>query len=286
MVYGWHHTTCSPLVCRHYPRIVRTMSLIFVVVLNNVYLNRVSDVTAIWNSNAFWAYVIAVKFQHSTWEPRRLAAVIAASIGVLCVVYGAKGLPSSPSEDGLKAPLVGNLLTLVASLGYGFYQVAYNLYAVPPSESELDLEHDNWQRLPTSSDGVNGQSTDERQTEGATLVANATVPSPPIGLYANALTCGIGIMTLLVLWIPIPVLHFMSIEPFKRPQDLRTVISIAGITISGLTFNATFMVWHSLSSYTFQIYCLMFCSSDTLGCLGTHYYFSREPLDNRPSLDF
>ena len=197
--------------------------------------------TAIWNSNAFWAYVIAVKLRHTNWEPKRLAAVVAASIGVLCVVYGAKGQNSSSSDESLKAPFVGNLLTLVASLGYGLYQVAYNLYAVPSSESELDLEHDNWQRVPTSLDAANVSVADEQQLEGAMLNAGAA-PSPPFGLYANALTCGMGVMTFVFLWIPIPFLHYYSIEPFTWPSNLRTVISIAGIAASGLTFNATFMV--------------------------------------------
>lgn len=186
-----------------------------------------------------------MQYRHTTWDPRRLSAVVAASVGVLCVVYGAKKQDSS-SEEGPKAPLIGNLLTLIASVGYGFYQVAYNLYAVPESESELDLERDNWQRVPSRMSG-DGQVVAMEGEEDIVVrrndqITEGVLPPPPFGLYANALTCGIGAMTFLFLWIPIPILHFLSIEPFAWPANLRTVIGIAGIAISGLTFNAAFMV--------------------------------------------
>ena len=199
----------------------------------------VSDVTAIWNSNAFWAYVISVKLKHSTWEPRRLAAVIVACLGVAVVIYGSKQPSGVSDANDAKAPLFGNMLTLVASICYGFYQVLYNLYAVPPSEAED--ERGAWRRLSLSSDSVEEALAESEGSEGISLIDDAVYP-PPFGLYANALTTGMGILTILVLWIPIPLLHLTDIEPFAWPSDLKTLLGVFGIGLSALTFLATFMV--------------------------------------------
>ncbi|OCB86086.1 DNA ligase I [Sanghuangporus baumii] len=199
----------------------------------------VSDVTAIWNSNAFWAYVISVKLKHSAWEPRRLAAVVIASLGVVVVIYGSKQSSDASDSDDISAPFFGNMLTLIASVGYGFYQVLYNMYAVPPSEAED--ERGAWRRLSFSSDSVEEALVESEVTEGINLVDDIVYP-PPFGLYANALTTGMGILTILILWIPLPLLHMTDIEPFAWPKDLKTLIAIFGICLSALTFLATFMI--------------------------------------------
>lgn len=194
----------------------------------------VSDITALWNTNAFWAYVISVKLKHQNWESRRLVAVVVASVGVLAVVYGSNG-SESPSKDHPKAPLIGCLLSLIASVGYGLYQVLYNMYAVPPSEREHDTG--DWQRLSISSDDI---SIDE-ELQGINSIEDTVYP-PPFGLYANALTSGMGIITFMFLWIPLPLLHMSSIEPFEWPSDMKTLLAIGGIALSALTFLTTFMV--------------------------------------------
>ncbi|KAL5495427.1 hypothetical protein ACEPAI_890 [Sanghuangporus weigelae] len=199
----------------------------------------VSDVTAIWNSNAFWAYVISVKLKHSAWEPRRLAAVVVASLGVVVVIYGSKQSSDASDSDDIRAPFIGNMLTLIASVGYGFYQVLYNMYAIPPSEAED--ERGAWRRLSFSSDSVEEALVESEVTEGINLVGDIVYP-PPFGLYANALTTGMGILTVLILWIPLPLLHMTDIEPFAWPKDLKTLIAIFGICLSALTFLATFMI--------------------------------------------
>ncbi|PAV21963.1 hypothetical protein PNOK_0192000 [Pyrrhoderma noxium] len=197
-------------------------------------LASVSDITALWNTNAFWAYVISVKLKHQNWESRRLVAVVVASVGVLAVVYGSNG-SESPSKDHPKAPLIGCLLSLIASVGYGLYQVLYNMYAVPPSEREHDTG--DWQRLSISSDGI---SIDE-ELQGINSIEDTVYP-PPFGLYANALTSGMGIITFMFLWIPLPLLHMSSIEPFEWPSDMKTLLAIGGIALSALTFLTTFMI--------------------------------------------
>ncbi|KAI5122614.1 hypothetical protein M0805_004825 [Coniferiporia weirii] len=199
----------------------------------------VSDITAIWNSNAFWAYVISVKLRNLSWEPRRLASVMIASFGVLAVVYGSKNPANAPQAGHPRVPILGNMLTLIASIGYGIYQVAYNMYAVPPSYSEP--EQDGWRRVSISSDGTDEIISTDVEPNGLTLSEEVVYPLP-FGLYANALTSAMGLLTLLVLWIPLPILHIMSIEPFKWPGDLLTTLSIGGIALTGVIFYATFMI--------------------------------------------
>ena len=211
-------------------------------------LNRLSDVTAIWNTNAFFAYIITVRLFKLKWEFRKILAVLIATFGVLAVVYGDARIPDVPpaddhrkapevSIDGTKpkAPLLGDLLTLCASVGYGLYQVMYKRYAALPSDPEFD-PGTAYDPLPDSEDrpahGFNGGNID---------VDGLTYP-PPFGLHANLLTCGIGLMTFFTLWIMLPILHYSGYERFRLPPDLITTLSIAGIAGSGLVFNGGLMV--------------------------------------------
>ncbi|THH11196.1 hypothetical protein EW145_g787 [Phellinidium pouzarii] len=202
-------------------------------------LTSVSDVTAIWNSNAFWAYLISVKLRHLSWEPRRLASVVMASLGVLAVVYGSRNPAGIAAPDSPEAPFLGNILTLIASIGYGLYQVAYNMYAIPSSEPEP--EQDEWRRLSISSNSTDEIIPVDTDFDGTTLVDEFVHP-PPFGLYANALTSAMGLMTFFVLWIPLPVLHIISIEPFEWPSNYATAFAVGGMALSAVIFNATFMV--------------------------------------------
>ncbi|KAG6851076.1 hypothetical protein H0H93_002968 [Arthromyces matolae] len=192
----------------------------------------VSDVTAIWNTNAFFAYVIAVKLFGLKWEPRRLLAVIIATFGVVVVVYGgststdgSKQPPSTTLSVKPSSPLVGDLLTLVASIGYGLYQVLYKKYAASSTDPEIVADN-LYDQIPNA---------DLIQTIESDLPLRPdTIPKPPFGLYANFLTCIIGLLTLVIVWLPIPFLHYWNIEPFRAPPNLETILTIAGISISGM----------------------------------------------------
>jgi len=96
-------------------------------------------VTAIWNPNAFFAYIITVWLN---WELRKL----------LAVVYGdaAQQADAPPTDESIimvvatsetsrpNAPLVGDLLTLCAAIGFGLYQVMYKRHAALPYDPEFD----------------------------------------------------------------------------------------------------------------------------------------------------
>ncbi|KAG6898118.1 hypothetical protein C0992_005445 [Termitomyces sp. T32_za158] len=209
-------------------------------------LTSVSDVTAIWNTNAFFAYVIAVKLFGLAWEPRRLLAVVLATLGVIAVVYGGSLADTSEESNAHlsradasvtqpSAPLVGDLLTLVASIGSGLYQVLYKKYAALSTDPDV-VSDVLYEQLPHE---------DPVHTDLTSLNAAArtnVVPTPPFGLHADFLTCAIGLITFFFLWIPIPFLEYFGAEPFSLPSNLMTVLVIAGISLSGMVFNAGYMV--------------------------------------------
>ncbi|KAJ7786279.1 hypothetical protein B0H16DRAFT_1708473 [Mycena metata] len=198
-----------------------------------------SDVTAIWNTNAFFAYLMTFKFK---WEPRRLFAVSLATVGVLIVVYGGttaadRHAKVSVEKRASPKPVVGDLLTLVASLGYALYQVLYKKYAALPSDPELVAEAE-YEHLATDEDSPDVQY----DAPNVTLDNENTVYPPPFGLHPNLLTSAIGLCTLSVLWIFLPVLHYTGIELFLLPDSFLTTFTIVGIALSGVVFNAGFMI--------------------------------------------
>lgn len=199
--------------------------------------HRLADVTALWNTNAFFAYLLTVKLFHLKWEPRRLGAVVLATVGAAAVVYGGSSKSDGESTDaqaaGAKAALFGDMLTLVASVIYGVYQVLYKMYAALPTEPHhIPVEQDYEPIVDSSEDPSDMPLSDKPEM----------VYPPPFGLYANALTSAIGISTLLLLWIPIPILHYYGLETFRLPGDMKTVLVIVGISLSGVAFNAGLMV--------------------------------------------
>ena len=215
--------------------------------------NRVTDVTALWNTNAFFAYIFTVLMTGIKWDPRRLLAVLIATAGVLAVVYGGSTVEvdeASSSADHVqesqKAPLIGDLLTLAASIMYGAYQVFYKLYAALPNDPEAQIDG---LYSPLAHDPSGDAFVDvEDQTDEDLTVREEIIDPLPFGLYPNLLTSAIGICTLLFLWIPIPVLNRMGAEIFELPKSFLTYCVIFGIALSGSVFNAGLMVRPSPSS--------------------------------------
>ncbi|PPQ63790.1 hypothetical protein CVT24_004332 [Panaeolus cyanescens] len=201
-----------------------------------------ANTAAIWNTNAFFAYIISVKLFKLRWETKRLLAVVLATLGTLIVVYG--GSTAGDGEGHLSgasaslrpsAPLIGCLLTLVASFGYGLYQVLYKIYAALPSDPEVIAER-LYQEIPEGDD-------DEALSQNQVAIESRdAIYPPPFGLHPNLLTSMMGFFTCIVLWIPIPFLHWSGAEVFHLPPNALTVFAIIGICLSGVVFNAGFMV--------------------------------------------
>ncbi|KAG8219796.1 hypothetical protein J3R82DRAFT_768 [Butyriboletus roseoflavus] len=210
-------------------------------------LASITDVTAIWNANAFFAYIFSVKLLGVQWGTLRLFAVSIAILGVLTVVYGGTTVLSPHSKlveadlANSPAPFVGDMLTLVASLLYGLYQVLYKRYIALPSVAELTDDSGRYRQLPDWADNIIDDEI------AAALHSEDIVYPPPFGLHANLITATIGLCTLVVFWIPIPLLHYYQIESFRLPPNASTVMAIAGIAMSGVVFNAGFMVGYNLS---------------------------------------
>jgi drug/metabolite transporter (DMT)-like permease len=210
-----------------------------------------------------------------------LFAVIIATLGVLTVVYG--GTTSlSPNlqlaETNLSstsAPLVGDMLTLVASVLYGLYQVLYKRYIALPSDPELTVES-HYRSLPDSANNTVDEET------AAILRADDIVYPPPFGLHANLITATIGLCTLFVFWIPIPLLHYYQIETFRLPPNGSTMMAIATIAASGVVFNAGIMVWHSLTCTWESQISRMGHLTDTVGNLGPHCDIGWESTYDNP----
>jgi drug/metabolite transporter (DMT)-like permease len=185
-------------------------------------LTTPSDLTAIYNCSAFFAYVFSIMLLHDKLRIDKAVAVAVAIAGVLIVAYGDTSEPKGagphggasgggPQDDGNKAQgdtrTVGNLVIGMGSVLYGLYEVLYKKWACPP--------------------------------EGT---------SPGRGMiFANTFGSLIGLFTLTVLWIPIPILHFTGLEPFELPRGRAAGLLFIS-TISNAVFSGSFLVLMSLTS--------------------------------------
>jgi drug/metabolite transporter (DMT)-like permease len=189
-----------------------------------VNLTTASDLTAIYNCSAFFAYVFSVPLLHEKIRASKVIAVAVAIAGVLIVAYGGQshtpkhgsksgGGAGGPGHDtsGEKSEhpyrFIGNIIIGIGSVLYGFYEVLYKKVACPPEEC-----------------------------------------SPGRGMiFANAFGSMIGTFTLTVLWIPLPILHITGVERFELPQgEAARMMAIS--VLSNATFSGSFLVLISLTS--------------------------------------
>ncbi|KAL7949517.1 hypothetical protein V8C42DRAFT_311106 [Trichoderma barbatum] len=182
-----------------------------------VSLTTPSDLTAIYNCSAFFAYAFSVPLLKEPLRLDKSVAVIIAIVGVLVVAYGDTGSGSN-SVDGQSqgegegdvdagSRFLGNIVIGVGSVLYGLYEVLYKRFACPP-------------------DGV----------------------SPGRGMiFANTFGSCIGLFTVSVLWIPLPFLHWLKWEIFEIP-DASTCWLILFAVLSNCVFSASFLILISLTS--------------------------------------
>ena len=226
--------------------------------------------------------MITVRLSKLNWEIRKLSAVLIATLGVIVVVYGDSGQSNSPPADHRKtvrvavkpkAPLVGDLLTLCASFGYGLYQVMYKRHAALPSDQEFELSS-VYVPLPDS----DGLPSSELSEEG--LKVDDLAYPPPFGLHPNFIAFGIGLSTLFSLWVMLPILHYSGFERFRLPDSPIVFLSIAGIAGSGIVFNVGLLVTVLLLWLPFPRL-IDFPLSDAIGHLGTRCCLCRQPPYDR-----
>jgi drug/metabolite transporter (DMT)-like permease len=180
-----------------------------------------------------------------------LLAIVLATLGTFAVVYGGASVSKDKhSTEGKttnfvhkpSAPLIGNLLALIGSLAYGSYQVLYKLYAALPSDPEVAAER-MYEEIPGD------------EVEAAVEIVDKTdaVCPPPFGLHPNFITSVLGLFTFIILWIPLPVLHWSGAEPFRLPPNKWTALIIASIALTGSTSVAGSMVVIFMRSLWFII---------------------------------
>jgi drug/metabolite transporter (DMT)-like permease len=171
-------------------------------------LTSASDLTAIYNCSAFFAYAFSIPLLKEKPRADKIFSVLLAVTGVLVVAYGdtspikpgessgAVGRAIREEEGEAKNRLLGNIVIGIGSVLYGLYEVLYKKVACPP--------------------------------EGT---------SPGRGMiFANTFGSLTGGFTLLVLWFPLPILHYMGWETFELPRGeaawvmLISVLANASIT--------------------------------------------------------
>jgi drug/metabolite transporter (DMT)-like permease len=174
-----------------------------------VNMTTASDLTAIYNCSAFFAYAFSIFLLHEKVRASKVMAVVIAILGVFIVAYGDKAVTKegqNPAPD-TRARTLGNLIIGVGSVLYGFYEVLYKRLACPP--------------------------------EGC---------SPGRGMiFANTFGSLIGAFTLLVLWIPLPVLNFMGWEEFELPHGEQAWMMAISV-LANATFSGSFLILISLTS--------------------------------------
>ncbi|KAK5170184.1 uncharacterized protein LTR77_004769 [Saxophila tyrrhenica] len=186
-----------------------------------VNLTTASDLTAIYNCSAFFAYAFAVPMLHERVMWSKIVAVGVAILGVLIVAYGDQGGsakhgsksgggaggPDAPDDSEANNRFAGNLVIGVGSVLYGFYEVLYKKVACPP---------------------------------------DGTAPGRGV-VFANLFGTLIGVFTLSVLWIPLPILHIMGWETFELPRGEAAWMLLISV-FANATFSGSFLVLISLTS--------------------------------------
>ncbi|KAM0745728.1 hypothetical protein T439DRAFT_330372 [Meredithblackwellia eburnea MCA 4105] len=244
-------------------------------------LTSMTNITAIYNVFAFWAYLLAIKFLDEEPSRVKLLSVVLAVCGVFTIAYGDSMVAKEEDIPGdAKARMAGNILALVGSISYAWYEVWYKLNAslpeTPDDENDDDLvdevdallaENDNDEESSASATGNGGGiKSAEGGDEDSPPPNSAGTPAPSVMsvstsytlsrevthpstatflLHANVITGLIGVCTFTMLWVPIPFLHWIGWENFDLPPK-ESVWPIAGIILSGVFFNAGFMILLSL----------------------------------------
>jgi drug/metabolite transporter (DMT)-like permease len=91
-----------------------------------------SDLTAIYNCSAFFAYVFSIFMLKERMRADKIFSVVVACVGVLIVAYGDQGGVKKGEEEAAANRTLGNLIIGVGSVMYGFYEVLYKKAACPP----------------------------------------------------------------------------------------------------------------------------------------------------------
>ena len=102
------------------------------------------------------------------------------------------------------------------------------------------VSHDSelYSPLPASA-ASSGSHAAHFRNNISTALSPQTVSPTLLLLYSNAITSLIGLCTLVLLWIPIPLLHWIGWEEFQVPPK-EAGLAMVGIILGGIgTFGHT-----------------------------------------------
>ncbi|KAK4458540.1 hypothetical protein QBC42DRAFT_300185 [Cladorrhinum samala] len=166
-----------------------------------------SDLTAIYNCNAFFAYAFSVPLLKERLRPDKMLAVGVAILGVMVVAYGdGNNSSDAAAGSGSGSRFAGNIIIGIGSVLYGLYEVLYKRLACPPD----------------------GASANRKM------------------MFANTFGSLIGAFTLLVLWIPLPILHLLGWEKFELPSAEAAWLLFISV-VANMVFSGSFLVLISLT---------------------------------------
>ncbi|KAK6329681.1 hypothetical protein TWF696_003551 [Orbilia brochopaga] len=96
-----------------------------------VNLTTPSDLTAIYNCSAFFAYAFSIPLLNERPRPEKIISVLVAIVGVLVVAYG-DGADETGPKGEVSTRLGGNILIGIGSVLYGLYEVLFKKLLCPP----------------------------------------------------------------------------------------------------------------------------------------------------------
>ncbi|GAA5892212.1 hypothetical protein JCM6882_003612 [Rhodosporidiobolus microsporus] len=164
-------------------------------------LTNMTDITAIYNVFAFWAYLLSLYYLPppaapsssssknpsllSRLNPLDLLSVLLAVLGVFIIAYGPGSGSGSAGEKEGSNRLLGNSLALFGSVAYAGYEVYYKLVIALPSPTvdetplrTLSRSTTRDESAPLTAGREGADDGDDTVSETASLLASPT-RSPP-----------------------------------------------------------------------------------------------------------
>jgi hypothetical protein len=213
----------------------------------------VTDLTTIYATATWWTYLFSLILLRTPLSRVVVLSIVIAFIGTILITYSGVEESKHREESGegpdkvFKEPphrIVGDLVMLTGAIILGFYEVIYKL-ALPEGHGGVNVEED--EEETTAEVGYQAVSTGEEQEaighpghrrsySNSSRPANSSIipldsgtqlfrsdplattkTKLPLALHANLLTSLIGITTMALFWIPIPLIHWLGWEPFELP---------------------------------------------------------------------
>ncbi|RSH93474.1 hypothetical protein EHS25_007830 [Saitozyma podzolica] len=214
------------------------------------------DITAIYATSSFHAYFFSMLLLKQPLSRTTVGSIALAFAGVIVL-----SLAGSEVDDGGGASnrFLGDVVMMGGAVVLGLYEVVYKM-ALPEGHGGIPaVPVHATDRRTSSTPLLNGSTnrpaspspfTDEDPSQLAHPFPHPHKephPHVPAALHANFLTSCIGVATALFLWIPIVVLDWTGIEPFRWPGSRgESMLGIwAGLEVvawGGALYNAGLMV--------------------------------------------